>query len=432
MHEKIANTTSTSALVEKVVGRMVRERTQKQASQLSPNSVSNQENSSSEQYVTNKLRHTGENYAPAGQTSYGLQQQRDLVNQGPNTGPLADTVNDLPQNRDPKHDIPDNPIMDCFDSAGEPPEGTKEPDSQGDPVSEKLQLKKDASALLARLDETSKLGQQITDRLMSLIVAQKTGSIAEQPVYTPESVLNEIQNKNAAANPQQPVNPQQQPVNQQAAEERQILKEAATELAENVIHAANLTAAAIKAAAAGPGEGEEIPGDAAMQAPLGAGADAGAGVPAEGEIPPEAAQALMGESLQENGVLPGDFGGGLPAEGGAEGAAEGGVEGGVEGGGDETTISPEEMALFQEAMAQSGISPEEINQAIAEIQAEEGAGISPADAGLADEEALKTGHYKFASLTNRQAKTAEQEKRAATIRGVVREFCRGVDTANFN
>jgi hypothetical protein len=404
---------------------MVSKQLQKQASQLSPNSVTNQENSSSEQYVSKKLQHTGENFAPAGQTSYGLQQTRDLANQGPNTGPLADTISDLPQNRDPLHDIPDNPLMTVLESAGEPEQGTKEPEVQGDAASEKLQLKKDASVLLQRFDETAKLGQQLVDHMMSLIATQKTASISNKPVYTPESVLEETKA-------------------QAAEQEIESLKTATVEMVENTIYAAGAVALAIKEKmdaakqtkqASGelpPEEGgvapqAEVGGDAAlaaMQQPTGM-------EPGGSEDISEAeAQALMQQSLAENGAVPEDV---APPEGDLL-AAEGGDLGGDLGGGDlgGESISPEEMALFQQAMQQAGIGPEEMAQAIAEIQAEQGAGITQEEANLGDDEAAKTGHYKFASVVQRQPKAPDQEKRAACVRGVIREFCRGLDITNFN
>jgi hypothetical protein len=132
----------------------------------------------------------------------------------------------------------------------------------------------------------------------------------------------------------------------------------------------------------------------------------------------EEAQALMAQSLQENGVdlgaIGGDPGTPIPDEGAVD-------------------FSPEELAMFEQAMQQAGVSPEEVAQAISELEAEQEAGITPEQGMVADEEAAKTGHYKFASFINRPvAKTAEQEQRAAKIRGAIRDFLYGPSTHNFN
>ncbi|MCL2624240.1 MAG: hypothetical protein FWD31_11300, partial [Planctomycetaceae bacterium] len=146
-------------------------------------------------------------------------------------------------------------------------------------------------------------------------------------------------------------------------------------------------------------------------------------VPPDGEggapsISEEEAQALMAQSLQENGVDPAALTG---DELGAEPALEEGTE-----------FSPEELDALVAAMQQAGISPEEVDAAIMELQQEDGAGITPEQGMLADEEAAKTGHYKFASFVKRPAaKTAQQEQRAAMIRGAVRDFAYGPNPKNF-
>jgi hypothetical protein len=440
----------TTAWVTDVITNMARSKLQKRASQLDPNSVSNMEDSVQGQYVTQKLQHKGENFEPAGQTSYGKQQSRDLTNQGPNTGPLAETQSVLPQDGNPKNDLPGNELMDVFDSAGEPDKGMGEPENQGEPVDEKLQLKKEASALNARFDELNALGQQITEYMMSLVAAEKSAAATPgTPVYNAESVLNDIKSQQNVA---------------LAAEEN--IKKAALELSENMIYAAEATALVLderqKQAQVSPptqqqpsylpalswikraaGE-EQLP----PQQDIGAEAAMGAMQQPTGmetgdpeDISAEEADALMQQSLAANGIEQTDEGSGglgdinsLPDE---EGDIEGGVEGGVEGGlpteGAGDGISPEEMALFQQAMQQAGITEEDIAQAVAEIQAEQGSGISLDDAMAADADTAKTGHYKFASLVpQRQAKTADQEKRSALIRGMIRDFYYGPVTTNFN
>jgi hypothetical protein len=156
----------------------------------------------------------------------------------------------------------------------------------------------------------------------------------------------------------------------------------------------------------------DVGGDDAMAAmSVPAPADAMGGTPPVSE---EDAMALMGQSYLENGVDP------------ATPDGDPGME-------SEVDISPEEMALLEQIMAEAGVSPEEVAAVIEELAAEQQAGISPEAGMIADEEAAKTGHYKFASFVNRPAtKTAEQQRRAAVIRGAVRDFLYGPGTSNFN
>ena len=422
---KLANTTSTSALIEKVVGRMIAERTQmatKTASQQSPNSAANVEESSPDQKVTQKLQHKGDEYAKATMTSFGLQQTRDLIGQGPNTGPLPDKASsDQPEDRSSENDTKSNPLYDVFSAPGEPTQEINDPGTQGDAVSEKLQLKKDAAALLTRMDDVNQQGREIIDYLMRLTVEKNADAPAvEPPSYSQDELLAEAA-KLATADAMTQV------------------KTAMLHAVDDAIYAAETAALEIKRAEQEPppketaadqtppakqASGEQLPlpaaadvgGAAAMEAMSDPAPSQGDGGGGERPISEEEAQALMAESLQENGIGPDAFG--------EEPLGE--PEGGID-------ISPEEIALFEQAMQQAGVSPEEVAQAIAELEAEQGAGITPDQGMIADEEAAKTGHYKFASFINRpSAKTAQQEQRAAMIRGAVRDFIYGPATRNFN
>ena len=437
---KFANTTTTSQLIERVVGRMVDRRLlmAKNASDQSFDSVSNMEDSSPEQYVRNKLQHKGMDYEKSTVSSFGLQQTRDLLAQGPNSGPLPDKASsDQDDDRSSKDDIQDNPLYDVFETPEEPTDKISDPGTQGDPVSEKLQLKKDASALLTRMDDMNRQGQHIIDYLMQLTVHQKQadGKSVTEPTYTQDELLTEAMKLASADTLTQ-------------------IKTALFHAVDDAIYAAEAAALKIRkeqaamsrSRQAGSGKQasdeeptdeqaiptEEPPAPATPSAPPAMSEEGGdpalqamndpapMGDP-EGEPPlsEEEAQALMAQSLQENGVDPNMFPEGEP--------------GGELPGAGEPEISPEELAAFEAAMQQAGITPEEVDAAIAELQAEEAAGITPEQGIVADDEAAKTGHYKFASFIKRpSAKTAQQEQRAAMIRGAVRDFVYGPATRNFN
>ena len=434
---KLAHTTSTSALIEKVVGHMIAERTSmatKQASQQSPASVTNMEESDPDQKVTQKLQHTGKDYEKATMTSYGLQQTRDLTAQGPNAGPLPDKASsDQPDDRSSMNDTQSNPLYDVFDSVGEPTQNIDDPGTQGEAVSEKLQLKKDAAALLSRLDDVNKQGQQIIDYMMNLTVERKQAG-ADQALYSQDELLTEAA-KLASADAETMVKTAllhavddaiyaaegaALEIKRAEAEDQQPGRPAKTESRTPIKKQATGLEPPPEAMPAAPTPGEmpptgDVGGEQAMDAMSepAPGAESGGGPP----ISEEEAQALMAESLQENGVDPGAL----------EGGDESGTDGAV------TDISPEEMAMFEQAMQQAGVTPEEVAEAISELEAEQGAGIAPAEGAVADAEAAKTGHYKFASFINRPtAKTAQQEQRAAMIRGAVRDFVYGPSTRNFN
>lgn len=439
---KPAGTTSTSALIEQVVGRMIARRTDmahKSASQQSPDSVTNMEESDPQQKVTQKLRHTGEDYDKANMTSYGLQQTRDLVGQGPNTGPLPDKASsDQPDDRSSLNDTKSNPLYDVFDSVGEPTQDVDDPGTQGEPVSEKLQLKKDASALLTRMDDVNRQGQEIIDYLMAQTVGQKSADAAVRaPVYTQEQLLSESA-KLATADAMTQVKTAMLHVADDAIyaaeatalEIQRILSETPSKQGSADTpndHSSGLTLPSSnpsppKQASGGPlppepapAPGGDLGGEQAMDAMTG---PAPAGDPGgEPPISEEEAQALMARSLQENGIEPAGLGG----------------EGDEPADGAGADISPEDLALFEQVMQQAGVSQEEVAEAMRELEAEMGAGITPEQGMIADEEAAKTGHYKFASFINRPvAKTAEQEQRAAMVRGAVRDFIFGPSTRNFN
>jgi hypothetical protein len=417
---KLAHSTSTSQLIEKVVGRMIAQRTEmagKKASLESPQSASNMEESSGEQWVTQKLQHKGEDFEKANETSFGRQITRDLLGQGPNSGPLPDKASsDQPEDRSSENDIQDNPLFDVFESVGEPTQEITDPGTQGEPVSDKLQLKKDAAAILSRMDDVNKQGQQIIDYMMKLTVDRKEAS-AEQRTYTQDELITEA-------------------AKLASADSRTEVKTAMVTLVDDAIYAAEATALVLKNEQSHSQQKsaseEELPETqiAADPVPAPSAVDVGgtqamdamtepapaAEMGGEPPISEEEAQALMGESLQEIGIEP-------PAAPDGEIVQEGeGID-----------ISPEELALFEQAMQQAGVTPEEVAEAIAELEAEQEAGINPAEGAIADEEAAKTGHYKFASFINRPAaKTAEQEQRAAMIRGAVRDFVYGPNTRNFN
>jgi hypothetical protein len=183
--KKFANTISTSKLVENVVDRMMTNR--KQAS------VSNVEATPNGQYVTKKLQHTGEGYTDTSETSYIQQQRRDALNQGPNTGPIVEKTT-LPDDRTNNDGLPAEDIFDVFESMGEPTQEVTDPGNLGDdPVSDKLKLKKDASAVFAKYDDVVKQGNQIIEYLTNYTVQS-----AKQASIAPYSAQEVVPNKEQA------------------------------------------------------------------------------------------------------------------------------------------------------------------------------------------------------------------------------------------
>jgi hypothetical protein len=495
--KKLANTISTSQLVEEAVGRVIA--SQKQAS------VSNAEDTPSGQYVTKKLQHTGEGYTGTSETSYIQQQRRDTMDQGPNTGPIPDKV-DLPKDRTNDDGLPTEDIFDVFESMGEPTQNVTDPGNLGDdPVSDKLKLKKDASAIFVKYDDVIKQGNQIINYLTNASI--QSAKQASNAPYTAADVQ-----------PQRTVDPN-------------AVKMAMLGVIENAVYGAELVALKVAEVTdeylegEGGGEGElppELPPESieALEAPVAGGeaiADTGEGGETTNDdlvaIIQELAQAGLGQEEIAQ-VLEGIAGGGgeaveepIPAEGGEmldvpedaglvpldEGEAKAGefeeelapaepseapveepaadpalepVEPELEPaggeGGDEliqsllaqglspeevvqileseegadpsqAQFSPEELAELQQALAEAGISEDEANLAMDELQAEEAGGVNPEEAAALEDEVAKTGSYKYASFIGRPStKTAEEERRASVVRSYMREFLFGPQSRNFN
>jgi hypothetical protein len=415
--KKLANTVSTTQLIEQAVASMMRE---KRASQQEPDSRSSAETAKAGQNVDPKLKHKGDHYAASGMGSFGLEQTRDLLEgQGPNTGPLPDSPEtNPPKDQSSLDDIPGNPIYTSLDPMGEPAVNRKDPGTQGDSVSEKLQLKKEASALMTKVADLSKQGDEIIQYLMQLTV--QGGKQASAPAYTQEQLINEA-------------------VKLASVDTRTAVKTALAHLADDTIYAAEVTARAVKQArdeneeeteeSAETEEPVQVPEEElqAMNDPdpgvePDAGIPPGEGVPSGNDLSEEEAEALFAQALAENGVdvpqggeaspeeLPEDL---APLEGEGEAAPD------------------DEILALAEELARMGITQEEVAEAMGELQAEEAAGIGSDAGALADEEALKTGHYKLASFIGRtEAKTAQQEQRAAHIRKMVRDLVRGPQREN--
>ena len=97
MAKKIAHAKTTSQMLDLIACRLAGPN---QKTATSFNSVTNTEEHDSEQHVTGKLQHKGEDYEKAEETSYGKQITRDLLGQGPNVGPLPDKASsDQPEER---------------------------------------------------------------------------------------------------------------------------------------------------------------------------------------------------------------------------------------------------------------------------------------------------------------------------------------------
>jgi hypothetical protein len=93
----------------------------------------------------------------------------------------------------------------------------------------------------------------------------------------------------------------------------------------------------------------------------------------------------------------------------------------------------DELMQVMEILEQQGFSLDEIIDAAETVLAEQDAGIDPAAGAVADEEAEKTGHYKFASFIGRpRNKTAEQEQRAARARRAMRDQIKGPGVKDFS
>jgi hypothetical protein len=439
---KLAHTTSTSQLIEQVVAKYMQKEQQKIAA------ASNMENAQQGQYVTNKLRHTGDGYTDTSATSYILQQRRDLISQ-PNQGPLVEKPSsDLPNNLDSLGNDIHEPLYETLDPGPEPTgNGTSEQPPQGPDASEKLQLKKDAAAVLYSLDQVREQGQKIIDYMMAATIG-KTGSynITNNEVIN-QTALAATQDGNSGA-----------------------VKSAMLSLVDDAIYAAEGTAVKIADALAGEQLAQE---SFAPEALLPEESDYPAEAPIQsietegGSEITEADVAAFEQALEDAGVTPEEVEAVLsgvdvdptsdPSMAGSaeiseddlaefeQAMAEAGVtpdeveealaEIDGAGGGEVPPIedADAEADAFTDELAQAGISPEETQEAFSDVAQEEALGIPPEAAAAADEEAAKTGHYKFASFINRpNSKTAQQEQRAAIIRTAVRDFIYGPQTSNFN
>ena len=396
----------------------------KQASQFSPNSADNAEKTGpSEPKVDPKLQHTGEDFEQAGIGELGLERQRDLVRNQVDVPVVDKDVK--PDTSDAIANLPADGVNTALESAGEPTMKITDPqNASNEPsVEEKLQLKKDASALIAHFKSIEALGQDIIDSMMKSALEKSASAPSQTPVHTKEQMLDAIDSVPAPTSDE--------------------VKTAMLPMVERALYAAELVALQYdqfcKESAANPPQPSDagaapktpdvpakqanIPPEmmdpaaaAAMQDPLGGG----------GGMPPEEAQMLLDQSLAENGVDPASLGG-APPEGMPPESVP--MEGGGEGEADEAMI----LQALELTAQQLGISPEEVVEAIADMCAEEEAGIDPEMGAVADAEAEKTGQYKFASFIGRpRNKTAEQEQRAAQVRKVVRDIVYGPSTKDFN
>jgi hypothetical protein len=417
----------------------------KTSSQFSPNSDSNAEKpDSSEPSVADKLKNKGEGFESAGQSDWGVQSNRLLIENNPNI-PLADKGNDLDKTH-AEDQIPGQTLDTVMDSAGEPTMKMPDPQSTaGEPeVSEKLKLKKDASMILEKTKELEDLGMRIIDHLTELTVNKS----ASAPPVTPPAAHNTAAEATALA---------------ASDVDMGQVKRAMINLLEDAVYAADVIAldakqrqnnllqqstalgksAALPATppAAQPSSPQEPkaanaidPAALSAMGDMGGMGGMGGGMGGEPDISEEEANALLAESLSENGVDPAGLGGGMSPEMGAMGDPAGeGAEISPE-----MLQSPEAQAAIAELVAAlqqtgvEGISPEDIAAALADVDAIEAAGIDPNAAAIADEEAGKTGHYKFASFIDRpRNKSAEQIQRSAKIRGAVRDFLYGPGTRDF-
>ena len=391
-----------SELLNKQVSYSLAKRAQ-MASQFSPDSADNGEKPGpTEPKVDPKLQHTGEDYEQAGISEFGLQAQQDLIRNQvdmpiPDKGAAPDTRNAL--------DITSaDGVQDGITSAGDPTMEITDPQNHAaEPsVDETLQLKKDAAAILRAHDDLVEMGQKILESLMVRTV-QKTSSASQTPIYTQEQMLAESVGTPSAAE----------------------IKSAMLPMVEKALYAAELVAVDIK------GYGNEKQADfspetvdpaaaEAMQAPLGQ------------EMPPDEAERLLEQSLVENGVDPSTLG-----ETSSESLPLGAVV--PDGpptdmeGSDGAVSDEEEIEQIISLCEELGVQPEEVIEAMEDLAAEENAGITPEMGAVADEEAEKTGHYKFASFIGRaRSMTSDQEKRAASVRRMLRDHVYGPSKKDFN
>ena len=399
-------------------------RAQKQASQFSPDSADNAEKpASTEPKVDPKLQNTGEGYEQAGISEIGMERHRDLVRNQPDE-PIPDK-GATPDTRNALDILVADGVQDALQSAGDPTMKVRDPqnDSSEPNVDDKLQLKKDAAAIVSQLDDLHKLGQTIIHELMAQTVGNKSASANAEPTFTAAQLLQESEKM-----AQSDISPS-------------AVKEALLPIVEQAIYAADCVAfdlALKQANAQKPAPAPQKPPAAPKQTPA-----KQAAVPPEmvdpaaaeamqqpmgGEMLPAEAEALLGSSLEANGVDPAMMGGAPP--GGAPDGAP------ADGAADAGEIPPELLAEILpviEMLEEQGYTLDEVVDALEEISGESAAGVDPAMGALADAEAEKTGHYKFASFIGRpRNKTAQQEQRAAKTRSALRDIIYGPGTTNFN
>jgi hypothetical protein len=324
-------------------------------------------------------------------------------------------------------------------------------------VSEKFKLKKEASELMAKCAELQNQGNAIVQLLLESAMQEKTA--AAQGTFTAEQIANDARSIAGAT------------------VDREQVKTALKELADNAIYAAETTALYLKEAEDELPDEEEA--NAAIQRSIAANEEGG-----DDELPPEILQELstlndamdaeLSEAVQSGELTPeeaelekeeiiGEIIDELQSGGEQDEALEGmdeeidqlqaAVESELAEQVQSGELTPEEAELEKEevlseiaAELESGVIDDEIggeerldelfdaygatddekSDVLNTIVAENEAGIPPEQIAAAEDETQKTGHYKFASFIGRPAlKTADEERRASKIRCAVRDHVRG-------
>jgi hypothetical protein len=413
-----SNTKSLSDVIAEVMAPRVKQSLQKQAEdQFHPHSETTSEVNPPDHYVTNKLKHKPDDYASADVSSYGQQQRRDLLDQ-PNIGPIPDKASsDQPSNLSSKDDIPGNHLYDVLDTMATPTGSKAETAPQGPMPSDKLKLKEASYNIQKGIAEIQEQGRVLIDHLLNAVTLSKQAS--GNPPAAQETTAEAVAASLKLA----------------SDDMRGSASMFWADVIDDALYAAEVIAREVKTA-------EDELTDGTEQVPTGdvGGAEA-MGAMTGDELPPEEAEAMLQQSLQENGISPEELGGapeelGGTPEGGLDdlGAEAGDPAAGFEGDPEEGGLGDDpEAEQFVEALLEAGVTPEELQAAMEELNAEGEQGIAPEAGVLADEEAAKMGSYKFASFVPRRAmKTAEQEARSALIRGTMREFVYGPAHRNFN
>jgi len=409
----------------------------KQASQFSPDSDDNAETTGGDEpKVDPKLQNTGEGYEQAGISDFGMEAQQDLIrNQKdtaiPDRGAEPDTSNAL------EITVAEG-VQDAFQSGGEPETTVTDPqDAASEPdVDEKLKIEKEAASLMQRFAELETLGQTIVDEMYKAAAASKAAPVPSADMG--EAHKAAAASKAAPVPSADPVPAKQAPLFTQAqllaaaakmaaadsVSSDQLVRKETLSFVDRALYTADAVAYDLAQSRQKQASDDVIDPEAAaaMQAPAPMGG--------EGEPTPEEAQMLLDQSLAANGV---DAGAIAPADDAAL-PPEGDVaapEGGMDPAAEEQVM--EMIAMIVETMEEQGVPQEETIAALEEIAAEQQMGVDQATGAIADEEAAKTGHYKFASFIKRPTqKTADQEKRAARVRGYMRDLVYGPGTDNFN